>query len=247
MSKTLIPTSTNTDFFSSLPGPAYKTLERYFRKVHEYDSLSSHRTKYRDFLLNLKYLNHENYDACHRHINMRKIICIHSVADVQKYLKSSYIFEKFAILHLIEFNIDLDDKVDIKNMSKELPLHNKLMDTFSVSKHLLMHILFSDEGYQSVVNNFLIKIGDRHPNVTVKANYPKLKFMEIYPTISELHVSYGSDESELETFKVCAGRNDKIDRGTTIVDSSSFNKLTTLVLGAASTDQLNFFGSLSLI
>ena len=63
--------------------------------------------------------------------------------------------------------------------------------------------------------------------------------MEIHPAISDLRIScYGI---YCKTFKVHDGHNDKIDRVTSIMESSSLDKLTTLVLGAVSADQLNFF------
>ena len=92
--KTLIPAS--SDFLSSLLGPTHKLLGIYANYPHVYDHV----------LLNLKHLNHANYDAFHRHIITSKNIKVASIADTKWPLKSSFAFEHFTILHVIDFCID---------------------------------------------------------------------------------------------------------------------------------------------
>ena len=149
--KTLIPPSSN--FLSSLYVPTHKLLESFANYSHSYGHV----------LMNLKYLNHSNYDSCHCCIVYSKMIKITSVEQ----LKSSHAFENFTILYQIEFCIETWDERSNKIMSKQLPLLNALMDKFSESKYLIITIYRFYEGYQYVLNTFLIKNSNRFLCVTV--------------------------------------------------------------------------------
>ena len=66
--------------------PAYKILESYFTHPHKRIC--------RDFLLCLKHLNIENYEACHLHIITSKRMDVTFNTAAKRQFKSSHIFEK---------------------------------------------------------------------------------------------------------------------------------------------------------